>query len=186
MSQPRENAPRYHGARENMLFAYGASVVMATAMIILGNATLLDLMIAMPTFAFMAYISLALVNAQRAKRGEDERGIQSTEDHVLQCERSLDLIEEAIARATVDYRTYMALNRLAITIRLFVSKYGRYLEERGVWAALEAESLVMEAELVDAKSLKSYIGPIRDCVCEVGKRVLAADDPRFDAIQKAP
>ena len=186
MNQPSEKSAGHHGARVNILVAYGATVVMTTVMIVVGNATILDLMIAIPTFAFMAYISLALVSAQKAKRSEDERDIQSTEDHVLQCERSLDLIDKAISGNTVDYRTYMALNSLAITIRLFVSRYGRYLEEHGVWAALEAESTVMAAELSDENMLKGHIAPIRDYVSEVGRWILDADDPRLDAIQKSP
>lgn len=172
-----------HGEMTNVLVAFGATVAMVTIMRVIGNATHLDVFIAAPPFMFMAYTALSLVGKKKARRAEDQRDMQSISDLVSQCVKALALIDEAVARATVDYRTYMALNRLAITIRLFISRYGKYLERKGVWAALEAESLVMMAELSEGKSMGEHIEPIRDYIVGIKESVIGIDDPRLEAVR---
>lgn len=169
----------------NVFIAYGITVAMATALVVVGRATLLDVMIAAPPFMFIAYTVLTLINTRRAKRAEDQNSIQSIFDLVSQCKKTLVLIGEAVARGRLDFRTYMALNHLATTVRLFVSKYERYLEREGVWAALEAESLLMMAALSEERKLKSCMGPIHGYMDDIGGNVISEDDPRLAAIQEA-
>lgn len=175
----------YHGAAVNVLTAYGSTVVMAIVMVTVGGATLLDIMIAAPPFMFIVYTVLTLINTRRAKRDKVQKDIQSVSDLVSQCKRALVLIGDAVARRRVDFRTYMALNHLATTVRLFVSRYERYLERDGVWAVLEAESLLMMAALSEEREIKSCMGPIRGYVDVIGENVIGPDDPRLAALQEA-
>lgn len=174
------------GATTNMLSAFGFTVAMATIMLVLGKATALDIMVAAPPFMFMTYIVLAMIDAQKARRDEDQKDIISVVDLTAQCEKALAAIGDVVEMAAVDFRTYLALNHLAITIRLFVSRYERYLERRGVWAALEAESLLMKAEISGERRLKSHIEPIRDYILEIRANVIDVDDPRLGKIRSAP
>jgi len=171
----------HHGEGANVLAAFGFTVGMITVMHVIGNATLLDMMIATPPFMFMVYTAMDMIGKKKAKRAEDQNDIQSIFDLVSQCIKSLSLIDEAVTRSAVDVRTYMALNRLAITTRLFISRYGRYLDRRGVWAALEVENLVAKAELAGEKDLKRYVSPIRDYITDIGANVIGMDDPRLEA-----
>lgn len=175
----------YQGALANMLAAYGFTVAMVTVMVVVGGATPLDVMIGAPPFMFIVYTVLTLMSTRKAKREEDQKDIASIFDLVSQCKRELVLIGEAVTRGSVDFRTYMALNHLATTVRLLISRYERYIKQKGVWAALEAESLLMMAALSEERELKSCIWSLRGYMDDIEGNVIDADYPRLVALQEA-
>jgi len=170
----------------NILVSLCATEVVGIFLRVVGNADPLDLMIALPTFLFMVYIALALVNAQNARKSSDRRDIDSLGAIARQCERMLALVGDALGRAAVDYRTYLVLGQLATAVRLFVSRYERYLGREGVWAALEAEMLAMRAGISEPQHLEDYVHSIRLCISTVRGSVVGLDDPDLSAMREAP
>lgn len=173
-------------ARMNVLVALCATEVVGVLLRVVGNASVLDLMIALPTFLFMVYIALALVNAQNARKSSDRRDIYSIRAIARQCDKMLALVGDAIGRAAVDYRTYLVLAQLATAVRLFVSRYERYLDREGVWAALEAETLATRAGLSEPQQLRDYVDSIGICIGTIRGSVVGLDDPDLRAMREAP
>lgn len=173
-------------ARMNILVALCATEVVGIFLRVVGNAKILDLMIALPTFLFMVYIALALVNAQNARKSSDRRDIDSMNAIARQCEKMLALVGDALQGAAVDYRTYLLLGQLATAVRLFVSRYERYLGREGVWAALEAETLATRAGLSEPRHLEDYVDTIRRRIGKIRESVVGLDDPDLSAMREAP
>jgi len=189
MAMERHRLPP--SARMNILVAMCATEVVGIFLRVVGNADPLDLMIALPTFLFMVYIALALVNAQNARKSSDRRDIASLGAIARQCERMIELVDDVLkgaarGRAAVDYRTYLVLGQLATSVRLFVSRYERYLGREGVWAALEAETLATRASLSEPQDLGDYVASIRLCIYTIKKNVVGLDDPDLSAMREAP
>jgi len=185
VSRAPRDVPRHHGAAANMAAALGATLAMAFAAHLLVGATALDIVIAAPPFAFVVCVSLAQMDAQGAKKAEDRKEIETLGGVLGQCERALALLAKAAGAAPASPQARAGMGHLAGTIRLLATRYGRYIENNGVWAALEAESLVMTAEIL-GRDVGDRVGPLRDYVGVVGENVLDEDDPRLAAVRLEP
>ena len=93
-----------------------------------------------------------------------------------QCMICLDLLKTSVQGPTGDNQARLAMARLSSGIGLLITRYRRYLDERAVDAAMDAERLVLNAEfgrdggIEDVRAISHYLGIL-------GSGILDIDDP---------
>jgi len=123
-------------------FAAGAAVLLA-----FGEPDVADFVVGLPAIAFILLVLVRAYRASVAQRGRDLDDIADARFMVLQCRGFLRQIARSLPATLDDYRVRLAMGPLSSAVRMFGSRYRRYLNKKAVWAAMEADSLIMRAEL---------------------------------------
>ncbi len=152
-----------------------SGVIILALLLSTQGAALLSFVIGVPPLVFMIYVVLSSKKANKAKKVEEANEINAIKKHLEQCEKTLQIMDITLKNTPADYRMYMALNHLADVIILFTSQYRRYIDENAANAALDAEMIIITAEITRDRSLQSYIAPIGDYVRVIKDGVLTVN-----------
>jgi len=187
MSHQRPSPARYSLWRANAAKSGAITGVMAAAMLA-GNRGPLDIAVGIPPFMFMVYVILSSRSSKRARKAEERAELDAAMYLTAQCERLLSRIND-IWGSPDGLAAQVAFGHMLSAIRLLRSQYGRYLDERSVLAAQEAERIIIDASLPgkggageDAGARISLLGrQIR----AIRGGMLDIDDPRLRAVREA-
>jgi len=142
-----------------------------------------EILVGLPPLFFIAYVIRKSHRARRARRAEEAGEISGAFHWANRCDATLDLLEDIVGRPW-DTRERLALDRLAGGVGTLVSRYGRYLDDKAVRSALEAEEAILGAELGaergGAPQIDSaWIGSMRSHMAEIRAGVIDVDHPRL-------
>lgn len=161
------------------------AVIMAVAMLAAGDHRPLDVIIGIPPFMFMVYVILSSRSSRRARKAEEKEEIDAAMYLTAQCEKLLSrTYHERGALGAHDRQA--VFGHMLSAIRLLRSQYGRYLDRRAVWAAQQAESIIIDAGMPGeeegdegrAELLGRQIAAIRNGLLDI-------DDARLRAVREA-
>ncbi|MDD9814175.1 MAG: hypothetical protein OXU37_07945 [Thaumarchaeota archaeon] len=133
--------------------------------------------IGLPPLAFMLFVAIRAYRANAARRREVAAELDGARYMARQCMVYLDLLETSVSDSTGNNQARLAMARLSSGIGLLITRYRRYLDERAVDAAMDAERLVLAAEInqdggiEDVRAVSHHLGIL-------GGGILDIDDPR--------
>jgi len=160
-----------------------AAYIAAGALVLLafGELDAPNLVVGLPPAAFILLVLIRAYRANAAQREEEAGEIAAARSMARQCRRLVGLIEESLSGSPEDYRAGLALNQLSSTVMLLVARYRRYLDKSAVWAAMEAERLIMGAGLSRDGDLKDRMRPIGHQIGIMSAGIVDIDDPLLRA-----
>jgi len=142
-----------HGRHADIVIAAIFFAVVAASLAFLAASDATTIMVGVPPLAFILFELVREYRAAVARKREESDDIADARSLAEQCKRSLGLIAKSLLKFPEDYRTYMALNLLSSEVRLLVTRYRRHLSQGAVSAVLEAEKLILEAELSRSREI---------------------------------
>jgi len=151
--------------------AAGTAVLLA-----FGEPDVADFVVGLPAIAFILLVLVRAYRASVAQRDADLDEIADARFMVLQCRGFLQQIAKSLPAAPGDYRTLLAMGQLSSAVRLFGSRYRRCLNKKAVWAAMEADSLIMRAELSRDADLGGRLRAIGRQIEIIGGGIVGADE----------
>jgi len=132
--------------------------------------------LSLPPFAFMLLVLIRAYRASVAQRLEDASEIAHARSLVRQCLGSLDVVARLLPGLAGDARVGLALDGISSRIGLLVPRYGRYLDEDAVWAAMEAENLALRTGLSGSGGIEDRLRAIGRLVRLVDRGIVGVDD----------
>lgn len=142
-----------------------------------------DIASGLPSVAFMLLVLIRAYKASVARRNEEKDEIADARALTEQCKDSLGVIARSLQESPEDYRTYLALSRLSSEVRLLVTRYRRYLSPDAVSAVLEAEKLILGAEVSRTGEIGARLRAIGHKLDIIGGGIGDVDDPGLRAVR---
>lgn len=135
--------------------------------------------LSLPPFAFMLLVLIRAYRASVAQRLEDASEIAYARSLVRQCLGSLEIAARLLSGLSGDSRVGLALDNISSKIGLFVPRYGRYLDDDAVWAAMEAENLVFRTGISGREGIEDSLRAIGSLVRLVDRGIVGVDHRRL-------
>lgn len=165
----------------DLLVAAAYIAVGALILLAVGELDATAILVGLPAVAFVLLVLIRAYKANVAQREEEIGEIAGARSMARQCAGSLGLISSSLSGSPGNYRAHLALNQLSSAIRLLVTRYHRYLDKSAVWAAMEAESLILGLELSRDGELAERLRAIGGQIDIIGDGIVDIDDPRLRA-----
>lgn len=174
---PREWAVRHRHAD---LYALVAFLALGTAGLAAPGAPGVPAaVLSLPPFAFMLLVLIRAYRASVAQRLEDASEIARAHSLARQCLGSLETVARLLPGLSGDGRVGLALGSISSKVGLLVTRYGRYLDEDAVWAAMEAESIVLMTALSGREGIEGRLLAVARLVRIVDRGIVGVDHRRL-------
>lgn len=141
------------------------------------------ILIGLPPLFFMAYVIYKSGRARRAREAEEAAEISDASRRAQRCEVTLGLLER-LADPPISPRARLALERLAAGIGTLLLRYQRYLDDGAIRSALEAEDMILRAELGEDHEIKARLAAMGAHIRGIRAGILDVSHPRLRAARE--